>query len=193
MIRVLVVDDHPALRAGLHTVLDSEPGIVFAGQSAGDEATFWPELERARAGLVLLDYHLPHSDGLQLCYRIKQRDPAPRVLVYSAYANPTLALPARLARADGLVDKGTGAHDLFEAIRLVNGGKLLLPPISRTVLEEAYEKIDEAQRPLMGMLLDGCPDHEAAQTLGLEVSDVRHAAQEMLSRLRLDIPAAREL
>jgi DNA-binding NarL/FixJ family response regulator len=192
MIRVVVVDDHPALRAGLHTVLESEPGIVYAGESGGEEESVWPLLRRVEPDIVLLDYHLPKGDGLQLCYRIKQCDPAPRVLLYSAYANPTLALPARLARADGLVDKGTGAHDLFEAIRLVNGGKLLLPPISRTVLEEAYEKIDEQQRPLMGMLLDGCPEQEAAQTLGMEVSDVRHAAQEMLSRLRLDIPAARE-
>ena len=49
MIRVVVVDDHPALRAGLHTVLDSEPGIVFAGESSGDEESLWPLLAPHRA------------------------------------------------------------------------------------------------------------------------------------------------
>ena len=89
--------------------------------------------------LVLLDYHLPHGDGLQLCHRIKQRIPAPRVIVFSAYAGPALTLPARLAKADGLLDKGVPARDLFEAIRLVNRGERLLEPVSRALLQDAED------------------------------------------------------
>ena len=59
MIRVVVIDDHPALRAGLHAVLDAEPGIVFAGESDGDEESVWPLLNRTTPDLALLDYHLP--------------------------------------------------------------------------------------------------------------------------------------
>ena len=132
MIRVVVIDDHPALRAGLHAVLDAEPGIVFAGESDGDEESVWPLLNRTTPDLALLDYHLPHGDGMQLCYRIKQRVPAPKVIVFSAYAGPALSLPATLAKADGLLDKGVPARDLFEAIRLVNKGERLLDPVSRT-------------------------------------------------------------
>jgi DNA-binding NarL/FixJ family response regulator len=133
MIRVVVIDDHPALRAGLHTVLDAEPGIVFAGESDGSEESVWPLLNRTQPDLVLLDYHLPHGDGLQLCYRIKHQIPAPKVIVFSAYAGPSLTLPAELARADGLLDKGVPARDLFEAIRLVNRGERLIDPPSRAV------------------------------------------------------------
>ena len=101
MIRVVVIDDHPALRAGLHTVLESEPGIVYAGESDGGEESLWPLLRRVEPDVVLLDYHLPKGDGLQLCYRIKQNIPAPAVIIFSAYASPDLLLPAQLAKADG--------------------------------------------------------------------------------------------
>jgi DNA-binding NarL/FixJ family response regulator len=189
MIRVVVIDDHPALRAGLHAVLDAEPGIVFAGESDGEEESVWPLLNRTQPDLALLDYHLPHGDGLQLCYRIKQRIPAPKVIVFSAYAGPALALPAALAKADGLLDKGVPARDLFEAIRLVNRGEKLLEPVSRTVLEDAQARLDPEDGPLLAMLLDGTPEREIATVLRREPRDIQHAAQQILSRLRLEVPA----
>jgi DNA-binding NarL/FixJ family response regulator len=191
MIRVAVVDDHPALRAGLQTVLDSEPHIVFVGGSDGAEEHVWPMLNLVRPDVVLLDYHLPRGDGLQLCYRIKQDVPAPRVIIFTAYASPTLALPATLARADGILAKGAGARDLFSAIRLVYAGDQVLPPISAKVLEEASEDLLGDDRALVGMLLDGSSEAEVAQTLRVPTRDVRHSVQRILRALRLDVPAAR--
>ena len=123
MIRIVVVDDHPALRAGLQTVLESEPGIVYAGESDGGEESLWPLLRRVEPDVVLLDYHLPKGDGLQLCYRIKQHVPAPAVIIFSAYASPDLQLPAQLAKADALLNKGVGARELFESIRGCRRGR----------------------------------------------------------------------
>lgn len=191
MIRVAVVDDHPALRAGLQTVLDSEPHIVFVGGSDGSEEHVWPMLNLVRPDVLLLDYHLPRGDGLQLCYRIKQDVPPPKVIIFTAYASPTLALPATLARADGVLSKGVSARDLFHAIRLVYAGEQVLPPISATVLEEAFEQLLGDDRALVGMLLDGASEPEVAETLRLPTRDVRHAVQRILSALRLDVPAAR--
>ncbi len=191
MIRVVVIDDHPALRAGLHTVLDAEPGLVFAGESDGDEESVWPLLNRTTPDLALLDYHLPHGDGLQLCYRIKQRVPAPKVIIFSAYAGPALALPAALAKADGILDKGVPARDLFEAIRLVNRGERLVEPVSRTVRHDAEKRLDPDDLPLLAMLLDGTPEREIAAVLRRDARDVHHAVQRILSRLRLDVPAGR--
>src|SRR5690606_19455913 len=134
MIRVVVVDDHPALRAGLETVLASEPGIHCAGSSSGDEESVWPLLRRVEPDLILLDYHLPKGDGLQLCYRIKQQVPAPKVIIFSAYASPELMLPAQLAGADGLLSKGVGARELFETIRSVEAGERQVGEPSAVVL-----------------------------------------------------------
>lgn len=190
MIRVLIVDDHPALRAGLRAVLDAEPGIVVAGESAGDEESLWPAMNHSRPDVLLLDYHLPRGDGLQLCYRVKHEVPAPRVIIFSAYANPNLALPARLAQADGLLAKDVGARDLFHAIRAVYGGERLIPPISGTVLEEAFTRLEPEHHAVIGLLLDGTSEADVAQTLGVERRDVRHAVHRILHALRLDIPAA---
>jgi DNA-binding NarL/FixJ family response regulator len=191
MIRVAVVDDHPALRAGLQTVLDAEPHIVFVGESDGAEEHIWPMLNRVRPDVVLLDYHLPRGDGLQLCYRIKKEIPAPRVIIFTAYASPALALPATLARADGVLAKGAGARDLFTAIRLVYAGEELLQPISSTMLEEALAGLFEDDRALVAMLLDGASEREAAEALRKPVREVRHSVQRILSALRLEVPAAR--
>lgn len=191
MIRVAVIDDHPALRAGLQTVLDAEPHIVCVGESDGAEEHVWPMLNLVRPDVLLLDYHLPRGDGLQLCYRIKHDVPAPGVIVFTAYASPALALPATLARADGMLAKGAGARDLFSAIRMAYAGEQFLPPISAKLLEEASADLLGDDRALVGMLLDGATEAEVAQTLRLPPRDVRHGVQRILSALRLDVPAAR--
>jgi DNA-binding NarL/FixJ family response regulator len=190
MIRIVVVDDHPALRAGVRTVIEAEPGLVFAGESAGDEESVWPLLHRTRPDLVLLDYHLPSTDGLQLCHRIKRQVTPPRVLVYSAYASPPLALPAVLARADGLVDKGLAARELFEAIRMVHRGEQLIPEVTQYLLGEALSQLDEADRPIVGMLLDGASDTDVAGVLGLPPPAVEQATRRILARLTQSVPVA---
>ena len=190
MIRIVVVDDHPALRAGLHTVLESEPGIVFAGESSGEEESLWPLLRTVEPDLVLLDYHLPKGDGLQLCYRIKQQVPAPRVIIFSAYASPELVLPAKLANADAILSKGLGARELFEAIRRVNAGEELIGEPSAALLHEAHTAIAEEDRAVIGMLLDGATEVEVARTLGCDPRDVRHVVQRTLSALRHNAPVA---
>jgi DNA-binding NarL/FixJ family response regulator len=190
MIRVVVVDDHPALRAGLHTVLESEPGIVYAGESNGDEESVWPLLRRVEPDLVLLDYHLPKGDGLQLCYRIKREIPAPKVIIFSAYSSPELMLPAQLAHADGLMNKGLGARELFDTIRRVNKGERLVGEPSAAVLRETLTRIPEEDRALTGMLLDGASEADVARTTGVSVKDVRHVVQRTLSALRHSAPVA---
>ena len=186
MIRIAVVDDHPALRAGLHAVLDAEPGIVYVGESAGDEESLWPLLNHTRPDVVMLDYHLPRGDGMQLCYRIKAAPTAPRVILFSAYASPSLALAARLAGADGMLRKDLGAREVFESIRRIHRGESLLPGLDPRALSEASRRLDPRQRIVVGMILDGERESSVAEALRLERSEVGHLVQRTLHDLRLD-------
>ena len=187
MIRILLVDDHPAVRAGLLAVLRAEPGLVPLG-AAGSVADLWPQLHGTRPDVVLLDYHLPGTDGLSLTRQIKRTLPAPAVLIYSAYADASLVIPARLAGADGIVHKGAPANELFDAIRTVARGGRVLPPVSRELLTAVSSRLDAEDLPVLGMTLDDTPPREIAQVLGLEPSALGARIDRMVGRLKVEVP-----
>jgi DNA-binding NarL/FixJ family response regulator len=117
MIRVLVVDDHPVLRAGLEAVLRSEPGFVCVGVAA-DGAGMSQALQRTAPDVVVLDRHLGDEDGLALCADVRAALGAPEVVVYTADWNPDLEARAKAAGASGAVAKERGVDELFDALRL---------------------------------------------------------------------------
>jgi DNA-binding NarL/FixJ family response regulator len=183
----MIVDDHPALRAGLQTVLQGEPGLVPVAESEG-EPEFWPVLKRVRPDVVLLDYHLQHSDGLQLCYSIKHEIEPPRVLLYSAYANPALGIAARVAGADGLLSKAHSAQDLFAAIRIVAKGGPALASIPQAELNVAYVGLPDGDHALLAMALDGTTVAEIADVLSLPVERAHRRMRRLLHELRVEVP-----
>jgi two-component system response regulator DevR len=188
MIRLLIVDDHPAMRAGLTAVLRAEPGIVPLA-TASSEADLEPTLQRTKPDVVLLDYHLPGSDGLKLCRRLKRTMPAPAVLLYSAYADSAMVVPAILAGADGLLNKSAPAPELYDALRAVARGDRVLPPVPRELLEAAGHRVDERDLPILAMIVDGTPLTEVAEALRADVRDVSRRLDGMIERLRVEIAA----
>jgi DNA-binding NarL/FixJ family response regulator len=186
MIRVAIVDDHHALRLGLDTAIRSEPGLVPAGVAA-TAAELAPVLYRNRPDVVLLDYNLPDVDGLTVCRDIKSQVPAPGVILYSAFADASMTVPAIVAGADGIVNKGVPARELFEAIREVARGGDALPAISGELLEAASLTLDEEDLPILGMLIDRTPAHEIADTLRLELPPLRRRIGRMLGRLQASV------
>jgi DNA-binding NarL/FixJ family response regulator len=74
MIRVAVLDDHPAVRAGVQAILAPEPDLISVGSAANEEQV-WPLLRRTRPDVIVLGFHHPGRDGLALCLDIK---PGPR-------------------------------------------------------------------------------------------------------------------
>jgi DNA-binding NarL/FixJ family response regulator len=117
MIRVLVVDDHPVLRAGLEAVLRAEPGFRCVG-GAEDGETMWRLLRRTRPDVVVLDHRLGDEDGVALCRAVRDDPMPPSVLLYTADADAALERAALEAGAAGLVDKAIDVGALFDAIRV---------------------------------------------------------------------------
>jgi DNA-binding NarL/FixJ family response regulator len=122
MIRVLVVDDHPVLRAGLEAVLRSEPGFVCVG-TASDGHELLVALRRTRPDVVVLDRLLGQEDGLALCATVRAELAPPQVVLYTANVEPGLDADARAVGAYAVVEKGAVIDELFDALRLaVRGG-----------------------------------------------------------------------
>jgi DNA-binding NarL/FixJ family response regulator len=92
-------------------------------------------------------------------------------------------MPARLAGGDAVVVKGRAARYLFEAIRHVHRGERLVPETSQFVMREALEQLDDADRPIVGMLLDGSSAGEVADVLRLSPEDGENAVRRILARL----------
>lgn len=181
-IRVLALDDHPAVRLGLERVLAREPGVALCGV-VGDEPSLWKAMESEQPDVVLLDYDLGRSDGLTLCQRLKQRADPPAVLIYSAFASPALTIPAALAQADGLVDKIEPVETLLDAIRRAARGEWIGSRPAPEVVQAAGARVEAADLPVLAMLVDGTPPREIADTLGLEPGEVQRRAQRMRGRL----------
>jgi two-component system response regulator DevR len=188
MIRLLIVDDHPAMRAGLTAVLRAEPGIIPLG-TASSEDDLGTMLTRTKPDVVLLDYHLPGADGLKLCRRLKRDIPAPAVLLYSAYADSSMVVPAILAGADGLLNKSAPAPELFDALRAVARGDRVLPPVPRALLESAGQRVAPEDLPILAMMVDGTPIVEVAEAMRADVRDVARRVDVMIERLRVEIAA----
>jgi DNA-binding NarL/FixJ family response regulator len=182
VIRVAIVDDHPAIRAGLEVLLGEEPDLVAAGTAArGEEVA--PLLYRTAPDVVLLDYHLPGADGLRLCRRIKSQPPAPAVLIYSAYTGD-LAVPALVAGADGLIGKGGPAGELLDAIRRCARGERVLATASPAQMRAAARELAPEDLPILGMLVERTPPREIAQALRCTVADLNRRIAGMLAALR---------
>ncbi len=181
-IGVLVVDDHPAVRAGLRALIDGERDMHVVGE-ASDEYTLVPAIRRFEPDVVLLDYKLPGTDGISLCHRVKANASAPRIVIYSSFVMPSMAVPARIAGADALVDKAVEPRDLTRTIRRVAAGEATAPQITAEALALAGDLLPIDDLPILGMLVNGVPNRELAETLGISLEDVNHRIDRILGVL----------
>jgi len=187
MIRTLIVDHHPALRAGVKVVLEAEGDMVVVGDTGAHEELL-PLLRRTRPDVVLLDCHPPKVAGLRACRLIKCLIPAPRVLIYSAYADECLRVAARVAGADGLLDKNSSALDLVQAIRVIRRGRQLLEPIRPGDVQHAMRSLDRQEAQILEMLLDDMPPSEIAVALSMSPASVGRRVDDILGRLCAEPP-----
>ncbi len=181
MIRVLVVDDHPAVRTGVEAVLRSEPGLVPVG-ACGTLEEARAAIESAGPTVVVMDYELRDGNGLELCFdRVAQQT---RLLVYSAYGERILTAAALLAGAGGLLHKSAGANELCDAIRTVARGIPLFTPLAREVLDVCAIRLEPEDLPILGMLVEGTPRGDVAEVMRLEEPVLEQRLYAMVQRLR---------
>jgi signal transduction histidine kinase/DNA-binding NarL/FixJ family response regulator len=159
-IRVLLVDDHPAVRRGLRELLRRRPGLVVVG----DAATAEEALERTAAlspDVVLMDLNLP-GGGLEATRRIARDHPAAHVLILTAEPDDGCVRAALEAGARGYLRKSTDPASLVSAIRTVRGNTL--------VLDAGLRAWATAPRPAAPAAEAASPTPEALRVLALEAA-----------------------
>lgn len=183
MIRVLIVDDHPAVRAGLEALLRREPGFVPIA-STSDSAGAVGALGSGRIDLALVDYHLGVEDGLTVTQALRTREDGPAVIVYSGLVEAHLEVAGRLAGAAAVLTKGAPADELFDVMRRVARGETVRPAEPARLLATAGAAFEDTDRPILALLLDGSHPSEAAETLGMSATELEGRTAGMLRRLR---------
>ncbi len=183
-IRVMVVDDHPAVRLGLVQLLEGQRDFSVEAVCVDAESAV-AEAEMLNIDVAVVDYHLGGRNGLWACRQLKRMTAPPRVIVYSAFANEHLAVCCAVAGADAALNKGGLGSELCDAVRAVDRGRRLLSKPSPPIADVLRSRLDEAEQPIFGMLMAGIPRLEIGLTLGMSVPEMsaREAA--------IGVPAAR--
>jgi DNA-binding NarL/FixJ family response regulator len=180
--RLLIVDDHPAVRAGLLQLLDDQTDfLVAAAVATADEALV--VAEREPIDVAVVDYQLGGRNGLWVSCKLKRLVPPPGVLIYSAYTDGVLASAAVVAEADAIVSKGCLGSELCDAIRKVAQGCHLLPPVPEWLGEAPRRRLGHQEQAIFGLLLAGIDAHEVARTLGVSDAALQSLLWSMLRKL----------
>lgn len=144
-IRVLLVDDHIVLRAGLRALLESEEDIVVVGEaSTGEEGV--EAVKRIRPDVVVMDLTMPGAGGLEALKQIKALELPTRVLILTMHSEDEYLLAVLEAGGSGYVRKTSADHDLTAAIRTVAKDEVYLYPSAAKLLLQGFKlKIDEKE------------------------------------------------
>jgi two-component system, NarL family, response regulator DevR len=182
--RVLIVDDHAAVRTGLRDLLDDEPDLEVAAAVDGAE-TAMMVAEREPIDVAVVDYQLGSRDGLWLSRRLKRLPSPPAVVIYSAYADGVLAAAAVVAEADALVSKGGLGSELRDEIRRVARGGSGLRPLPEWLGDAIRARYGPEEQAIFGMRLAGIATAEIARTLELSDAGLESRLGAMLRKLQM--------
>jgi DNA-binding NarL/FixJ family response regulator len=194
-LRVLVVDDHPMVRAGLRSML-SDGDIEVAGE-AGTGTEALSRAETLAPGLVLLDMELPDMGGLEVLASLKARAPRVVVLVVSMHDDPALVRRAIEGGAAGYVLKGINRRELLAAVRAVRDGESVVDPAvlrslaastpreapgPRTALGEPLTRVE---LETLALVAAGLTNRQIAERLRWSVGTAKKYVQRILDKLEV--------
>ena len=167
-VRVVVVDDHPVVRAGLVGLLSGEPDLEVVGEGREGSAALDVVAETG-PDVVLMDLRMPVTDGATATGMLSERFPAVRVLVLTTYESDTDILRAVEAGAAGYLLKDTPREDLIEAVRGVARGETVLAPSVARRLVAQVRQADQRLTPRELEVLAGVARGGSNARIGAEL------------------------
>ena len=189
-IRLLIVDDHPVLRAGLGSLLAIERDLVVVGQADNGEAAVahWPTV---RPDIALVDLFMEGIDGVETIRRIRQVDPKARVIVLSSSDAEEDAGLVMAAGARGFVSKTVGHEQIVAAIREVHAGAT---GVQRGVRADPRgprsELLSPREMEALGHLRQGSTYAEIARAMGISERTAKWHVAAILTKLNVHDRAA---
>jgi len=195
-IRVLIADDHPLFRDGMHGLLDSVPDTEVVGEAtSGEEAIALAE--NLQPDVILMDIKMPGINGLQAMREILNTSPHIRVLIVSMLEDDDSVFAAMRAGARGYIPKGANQAEMLRAIRAVANGEAIFGPgiaqrligffsASRpTMQSRIFPELTERESEVLGLIAQGRTNQEIAAQLVLSLKTVRNHVSNIFSKLQV--------
>jgi NarL family two-component system response regulator LiaR len=192
-ISILIVDDHPVVRQGLHSFLQLQDDLEIVGEAAdGLEAV--EKVAELLPDVVLMDLVMPRVDGIAAIRRITALSPSTRVLVLTSFSDDDKVFSAIRAGALGYLMKDSSPADLSESIRAVYRGEPSLDPdIAKKLMDhlsKGEEVIAEAdltmrEKDVLRLIARGNSNKEIAASLKISEKTVKNHVTNILQKLHL--------
>lgn len=183
-IRVLTVDDHPLLRAGIAAVLQGQPDMAIVGEAAnGREAL--TQFRALLPDVTLMDVQMPEVNGIDAIHAIRQEAPGARIIVLTTYEGDVLASRAIKAGAAGYLLKGMLRRDLLETIRAVHAGRRRIPPEIAMALAQhhADDGLTPREIDVLARVSAGQANKAVADALGISEETVKTHMKSIMAKL----------
>jgi DNA-binding NarL/FixJ family response regulator len=198
MIRVLLADDQPIVRAGLRTILDLADDIDIVGEAA-DGAQALAMTYALTPDVVMMDIRMPALDGIEATRQLTRSASTARVLILTTYGLDEYVYQALRAGAGGFLLKTDPPGRLVEAVRVVAAGDALLGPTATRRLIEQYvagppptssppaelTQLTDREREVLEHIARGRSNHEIARALYVVDGTVKTHVARILAKLGL--------
>ena len=182
----MIIDDHPVVRAGLASMLSTQPGInVVASASGGVEALAL--LEKMAPDVILMDLRMPGMSGLEVIRKINLRQDPPRIIVLTSFDTDEDIYQSVGAGAHGYVLKDTPQDRLLEAIQVVNAKGRYFPAdiASRLAARMARSNLTPREHQVLQLVAKGLTNKEIAERLVIADRTAEAHVTHLLAKLGL--------
>jgi DNA-binding NarL/FixJ family response regulator len=198
-VRIMLVDDHRLVRAGIRALLEKTPRGKVIGEAADGREAF-TLIEKQRPDIVLIDIAMPGLNGLDAVDRIKKEWPETKVIILSMHANEEYVVRALRSDVSGYLIKDAAVDELEDAIRTVTQGEVYFSRrISKRVIRDyltntdamrgPLEQLSSRQREVLQLIGEGKNTKEIADILQVSVKTIEAHRLQLMQRLEIhDIP-----
>lgn len=183
-IKVLIVDDHPVVRLGLRTMLESE-GNISVTRMLGSAKEALSEVARVHPDVVLMDLRMPEMEGTQAIVELRRVDPDIRILVLTNYEADEYVLRALQAGAMGYLLKSAPQAEIVHAVEMVHQNQRCVPStIAKRLLDTiGREELSQRELEVLTLVATGLTNKEIAQRLFISDKTARNHVANCLEKL----------